>query len=126
MSLLHNDVFDNGLTTLQAADELWVLSGADEPVDYAAALALRCGIKTAPVIGTPVDGTVSGRRAIVSEITDGEMTVTTTGTRWCLVDTVEERLLTCRKLTETKPFVVGSTFALGPLSITIPDPLPEV
>lgn len=125
MSLIHNDVFDNGLTELQEADELWIFSGADEPADYAAALAVRCGIKDAPEIGTPVDGTVSGRKVVVSAFNDGAPTVQTTATRWGLVDTVGERLLTCRLLSGAKTVILGDNFVLGNLEIEFPDPASE-
>lgn len=126
MALIHDDVFDNGLTELQEADELWIFSGADEPIDYAAALAVRCGIKDAPEIGAPVDGTVSGRKAVVSAFNDGTPTVQTIATRWGLVDTVGERLLTCRLLSGPKALILGDDFMLGNLEIEIPDPAQEV
>jgi hypothetical protein len=126
MSLLSDYIIDGALERLQEADELWILSGADEPADYTAALAVRCGIKDAPVVGDPVDGTVSGRKVVVSAFNDGTPTVAAPATRWCLVDTVGERLLTCRLLSGPKALVLGDDFVLGNLEIEIPDPAAEV
>ncbi len=126
MAKIHDDVYDNGLSVLSAdADELWILSGADEPADYAAALAVRCGVKDAPEISEPEDGAVSGRSVIVSAFSDGEVTLTTTATRWSLVDTAGSRLLTVRELDGPKSVLSGDQFVLGDLEINIPAPLPE-
>lgn len=127
MAKIHDDVYDNGLSVLSAdADELWILSGADEPADYAAALAVRCGVKDAPEVSAPQDGATSGRRVIVSAFNDGETLVDEAiGTRWGLVDTAAEKLLTIRRLTTPKTLYVGISFGLSALSVTIPDPLPE-
>jgi hypothetical protein len=123
MSLIHDDVFDNGLQVLSAANELWIVSGASDPADYAAAVSVRVAIKTAPTISAPHDGSPGGRAVTVSAFSDGSVTATSAGaTRWMLVDTVGSRVLTCRKLVTEAPTFIGNTFALPALTVTIPDP----
>ncbi|HEY3494764.1 MAG TPA: hypothetical protein VGK73_08770 [Polyangiaceae bacterium] len=104
------------------AEELWIISGASDPADYAAALAAKLGEKLAPTLSAPQNGASNGRRTVVSAITDGEVTATGTATRWVLVKTSgTPALLTCQTLSSSQGVTDNNTFTLGALSVTIPD-----
>src|SRR5690606_26817839 len=96
---------------------------SQEPTTYTEANATYAlGEKESPNVGSPTDGVPSGRRVIVSAISDGDVTDTGTATHWALIDTSGERLLAANTLSASQAVTNGNTCTLGEFSITIPGP----
>ena len=72
MAELSNNVFDNGLSHIDAhyAENLHILS-ADPGLTWANIASYGLGSKAAPAISAPADRTGGGRQVTVSAITDG-------------------------------------------------------
>lgn len=85
-------------------------------------LDLTLGNKTTPTIGVPEDGASSGRRVIISAITDGTVTGTGTASHWALSDAGNTLLLAAQTLSAPQGVTSGNTFTLTQFDITIPDP----
>jgi hypothetical protein len=113
-------VLDNGVAALVAdTTHLYICSAA--PTTYTEATSTYAlGSKTGPTVTGPSNGSVNGRRAIVSAITDGVVASAGTASHFALVDSVNSRLLAAQALSATLAVDVG-TFTLTSISITIPD-----
>lgn len=126
MPYLNDIVMDQALSYIDVeCDRLDILSGL--PTQYSTGGAtgvvdLTLGNKAPPTIGTPVDGATSGRRVIISAITDGSVTGTGTASHWSLSDAAATTLLAAHTLTSPQAVTSGNTFTLTQFDITIPDP----
>jgi len=79
------------------------------------------GNKTPPTIGTPTDGDASGRKIVVSAISDGSVTASGTASHWALVSGTE--LLAAEELATPQVVTSGNVFTLAELDVTLPDPV---
>lgn len=122
MTLLHNDVFDSGLSVLDTlADRLDVCSSA--PTTYAEATSTySLGNKTSPTVSAPGDRAGGGRKVTVTAITDGTVTDTGTAAYYALVDVSETKLLAAGDLDSGVAVTSGNEFTLAEFDIGIPDP----
>lgn len=95
-----------------------------EPANYTEATSTyTLGNKTPPTIGTPVNGDTSGRKVVVSAITDGSVTGTGTASHWAVVKTsATTDLLAANSLSSSQAVTNGNTFTLTEFDITLPDP----
>jgi hypothetical protein len=104
---------------------LYILSGAPASwTNWSQVTANKIGSKASPTIGSPQDGASSGRRIVVSAITDGTVNPgggSTSGEMWALVDENDSVVLAAGDITNDQALVNGNTFTLGSFSITIPD-----
>jgi hypothetical protein len=104
---------------------LYILSGAPASwTPWAQVTALMIGYKAAPTIAAPSDGAVSGRRIVVSAITDGVVNPgggSTSGELWALVDATNFVVRASGDVTNDQVLVNGNTFTSTSFSITIPD-----
>lgn len=120
MAFIADDVFDNGLGRLNLnVDQLYICS--QEPTTLTeATTTYALGNKASPTVGTPVDGASSGRRVIVSAISDGSVTATGTASHWALVD-AGTLLYATGSLSSSQAVTNGNTFTLTQFDVTIPD-----
>ena len=121
MAFLNDDVLDDGLQVLTDATSKELHICSQEPTTRTEAVTTyTLGNKSAPTVGAPTDGDSSGRKVVVSAITDGSVTGTGTATHWALVDGT--RLLATQSLASSQAVTSGNTFTLAAIDITIPDP----
>lgn len=122
MATLNNRVFDNGLSVLDLeANKITITS--QEATTYAEGNATYAlGSSTSLSIAAPSDRTGGGREVVVTEITDGSVSVSGTATHYAILDTVNSRLLATGTLTASQAVSAGNTFTLGSFTIGIPDP----
>lgn len=121
MALIADYIFDLALAGLAGdVDRLDICS--QEPTTYAEATSTyTLGNKASPSVGSPADRTPSGRKVIVSAITDGTVTDTDTATHWALSDTGNSRLLATGELSSSQVVTSGNTFTLGAFDVGIAD-----
>ena len=116
-----NAVFDDGLNKLDTdANELVICSQV--PTTYTEAhTTYKLGAKASPTVGAPTDAT-SGRKVVVSAITDGSVSATGTATHFALTDTVNSLLLVTQALASSQGVTSGNTFTLTEFDVNFPDP----
>lgn len=113
---IYNQIYDNGLLAMSAANRLDICSA--EPTTYTQATStFSRGNKISPSIGSPAARSPGGRRVTVAAITDGTSTSTGAVTWVALTDTVNSRLLVTQALTASKDVANGSTFTLPAFDI---------
>jgi hypothetical protein len=120
MAVLHDDVLDNGLQVLTDATSKVLHICSAEPADFAGVAAVTLGNKTPPSVGAPEARAGSGRKVVVAEITDGEVTATALATHWAVVN--GSRLLAANTLTASQNVTDGNPFTLPAFDIGIPGP----
>jgi len=120
-AFLADNVFDKGLEYIDTyVDELHICSQV--PTTYAEAITTySLGSKASPTIGTPVDAT-SGRKVVVSAITDGAVDATNTATHFALVYTGGTELVVTQELASPQAVTDGNPFTTTEFEINIPDP----
>jgi len=117
---LHDDVLDDGVQAIDTnVTKLHITSQA--VTNFADAETYSLGYKTTPTIGVPEDGDASGRKVVISAITDGVVDGTGTASHWALVSA--DKLYACYTLTSSQGVTSGNTFSLTEFDITIPDPV---
>lgn len=123
MAFLSDLILDNGLSYLNVnGNRLDICS--QEPTTYAeATTTYTLGNKTGITIGTPEDRSPSGRKCVVSAITDGNTTGAGGVVCWAITDTANSDLLAWAPL--ESPYIVSSgiTFTLDSIDIGFPDAL---
>jgi hypothetical protein len=122
MGSLHDDVFDNGLNTIDTNAENLVILSADPGLTWANIAANLLGTKTGPAITAPGDRTGGGRKVTVSAITDGSVSASGTASHWALTDDSATKILASGALSATQAVTSGNTFTLTEIEIGIPDP----
>lgn len=122
MPLLANEVFDNGLSQLNVLTENLYINNAEPTTFTQASSTNKLGTKAAPTVGTPVDGDVDGRKAVVSAITDGTVDSSGTASHWSLTDNSASLLLAAGPLSASQAVTSGNTFSLDAINITFRDP----
>lgn len=122
MAFLSDNVLDQGVNYVDVNTErLHICSAA--PISYANVAAVTLGNKATPTVSAPQNGAVSGRRVIISAITDGIVTGTGTATHWAIVkDSATSELIAWQTLTASQGVTSGNTFTLDAISLEIPDP----
>lgn len=122
MAIVHDDVYDNGLSELTAdVSHLYICS--QEPADYTEASSTHAlGSKVGPTVGSPAAGTPDGREVEVSAITDGSVSGTGTATHYALVDSATSRLLIAEALDSSQAVTSGNPFTLTAFTVRIPAP----
>lgn len=122
MPALHNDVFDNGLSGLNANTENLYILSADPGLTWSNIATYGLGSKATPTVATPTDRGGGGREVIVSAITDGSVTGTGTASHYALTDDSATKILASGALSATQAVTSGNTFTLTQFAIGIPDP----
>jgi len=101
-------------------ENLYILSA--EPTEFADIATYKLGTKATPTISNPQAGDVSGRKLIVSAITDGVVDAAGDATWWCLADDSLSVLQVAQELTALVAIVTGSPFTLDALDCEFPNP----
>lgn len=127
MAFLNDRVLDNGLTVLDTEANRLDITHTEATTYTQATSTYTVGNKTSPTVSAPQDRSGGGREVVVSAITDGEVTATSTGTGddaqyWALTDTVNSRLLAAGPLAAAQLVTDGNVFTLTQFAIGIPDP----
>lgn len=122
MALLHNDVFDNGLSAIDDnAENLYICNAL--PTTFAeASSTYKIGTKATPTIAAPSDKAGGGREVVVAAISDGVVNSADDGTHYGITDDSESKLLAAGALAGTVALVTGTPFTLTEFAIGIPDP----
>jgi hypothetical protein len=121
MPHIDDDVFDNGLSQINSLADILHICSTDPGGTYATVTANSLGNKATPTVGSPTNGDVSGRKVVVSAITDGSVTGTGTASHWALCDVSATRVYASGALSSTQAVTSGNTFTLTAIDITIPD-----
>ncbi len=120
MTALHDDVFDNGLSAIDANTENLHILSADPGLTWGSLAIL--GSKATPAIAAPSDRGDGGREIVISAIADGSVTVTGTATHFALTDDSASKILASGPLASSQVVTSGNSFTLTELSVGIPDP----
>ena len=104
------------------SESLYICSA--QPTSYAeASSTYKLGTKATPTITGPGAGDVSGRKIILSAITDGAVSGTNTATWLALCkDSATAELLAAQELSAPQGVTSGNTFTLTAADIELPDP----
>lgn len=121
MAWLANEVLDAALSYIDNNTEnLYICS--QEPTTFAGASSTyKLGTKATPAIVAPADDT-SGRKIVVSAISDGTVNTTGTATHFALTDDSASLLLATGSLSASQVVTGGNTFELTAITVGIPDP----
>ena len=121
MAFVSDNVLDNGLSYITTnAGRLDICSQA--PTSYTEATSTyTLGNKVSPTVGSPTNGDASGRKVVITAITDGSVTGTNTATHWALTKTTATTELLAWGTISSQAVTSGNTFTLTELDITIPD-----
>jgi hypothetical protein len=122
MAALHDDVFDNGLSTIDDSTENLYLLSADPGITWADIATYTLGSKATPSIAIPSDRDGGGREVIVSAITDGSVTATGTATHFALTDDSASKVLVSGAISAAQVVTSGNVFTLTEFTVGIPDP----
>jgi len=122
VAFLHDDVLDDGLQALtDNGQDLHICT--QQPTTYTEAVTTyTIADKNGITVGSPTNGDASGRKVVVSAITDGDVTGTDTGTHYAIVDVSNTKLLATEALSASQGLTSGNTFTLTAIDITIPHP----
>jgi len=122
MPYIDDLVLDAALDFIDASVEnLYICS--QEPVSYAEAqTTYKLGTKSAPGITAPEDGDVTGRKVVITAITDGVVDATGNADSWALCDNSESLLLAAGPLDSPQDVTAANTFTLEAFDIEFPEP----
>ena len=121
-TFMSDNVLDSGVTYIDTNTEILHICNA-LPLTYANIATYTVGNKATPTVGVPEDG-ATGRKVVVSAITDGSVTADDTATHWCLAkDSATAELICAATLSAPQVVSNGNTFTLDAIDITIPDPV---
>ena len=113
MAYLNPLVLDSGLATIVGSSRRLDICSA-EPDTYAEATStMTVGNKTGLTIGAAADGSPSGRKVTIPQVTSGaagSVTGTATATHWALSDPGNSRLLAAGALSASQAVTSGNTF----------------
>lgn len=117
---LHSDVYDNGLSVLDTATSTLHICSTQPTTLAEATTTYKLGSKTSLSIGAPQAHT-TGRKVVVSAISDGSVSATGTAAFFGIVDGT--RLLAAGLLAAPQSVTSGNTFSLAAFDIAIPAPV---
>ena len=120
MAYLSDSILDAALQyIIDNCDALYICSTL--PSTYAEATSTYAlGSKSSPSLAAITNGT-SGRKTVLSAITDGSVSATGSAGFYALVDTVGTELLLAQSFTVAQNVTSGNQFTTDALNIQIPD-----
>lgn len=118
---LDNDIYDNGLNTLTNATKTLHIT-SQQVTTFANVATYTLGNKVSPSVGAPADHT-TGRKVTAAAITGGSVTGTGTASHYCIVDTVNSKVLASQVLGSSQSVTSGNTFSLASFDIALPAPI---
>jgi hypothetical protein len=121
MAFLADSILDGGVQYLATnGDRVYICD--TEPTTFTEATSTYAiGNKTTITIGSPTNGTTSGRKVVMSAITGGSITATDTATHFAIVDFGSSALLVVAELAAPVAVTSGNTFSLTAVEVEIPD-----
>ncbi len=122
MAALHNDVFDDGLNSIDQNTENLYLLSADPGLIWGNVSTYNLGSKSDPIIAAPSDRTGGGREIVISAVSDGSVTGTGTATHFALTDDSATKVLVSGTIEATQVVTAGNVFTLTEFAVGIPDP----
>lgn len=117
-SILHSDVYDNGLSVLAAATVLHICSS--QPTSFAQVATYSLGSKASPSVGAITTRGDGGRQRVIAAFTDGVVSASGTAAYFALVDGT--RILATNDLATARAMVAGDAFSLEAITIGLPAP----
>ena len=118
---LHNDTYDAALNVIVNATKTLHIT-SQQVSTFANVATYTLGNKAAPSVGAPADHT-TGRKVTVAAITGGSVTGTGTASHYCIVDTVNSKVLASQVLGSSQSVTSGNTFSLASFDIAFPAPI---
>ena len=127
MTMLHDDIYDNGLGQLETIVENFYLCNADPELTWANIASYAVGSKAAPTISAPQDRAGGdGREVVVSAILDGTASASDMATHFALTDDSETKVLVSGPVETNINLTNGFSFTTSEFAIGIPGPVMEV
>jgi hypothetical protein len=124
MTMLHDDVYDNGLAPLETIIENLYLCNADPELTWANIASYAIGSKASPTISAPQDRDGGdGREVVVDAIVDGTASATDTATHFALTDDSETKILVSGPTDSDINLTDGFSFTTSEFAIGIPGPV---
>jgi hypothetical protein len=120
-AFLADSVLDNGLQYLTTNGDRCYICDTVPTTFTEATSTYAIGNKTGITIGSPTNGTTSGRKVVMSAITGGSITATDTATHFAIVDFGSSELLVVEELAAPVAVTSGNTFSLTAVEVEIPD-----
>lgn len=121
--ILHDDIFDTGLSQLTTVVENLYICSSQPTTFVEATTTYNLGTKASPTITGPTDGGAGGGRKVdVGAISDGVVNTAGNAGWVALCDNSESKLLVSANLASTLDIATGSPFTLTAFAIQIPDP----
>jgi len=121
MSILHNDVYDNGLNEIVNNTNVLHLLNDNPGITFANIATMTLGNKASPTINTP-EAHITGRKITIEAAYNCIATATGTATHYALVDTTGSRILASGYLDAPVSLTSGTYFATSAMYIAIPAP----
>jgi len=121
--IIHDDIFDTGLSQLTTVVENLYICDTQPTTFAEASSTYKLGTKASPTITGPTDGGAGGGRQVtVSAISDGVVDSAGTAAWFALTDDSLSKLLVSGNLASSLAIATGSPFTLTAFNIQIPDP----
>ncbi len=122
MGYIDDGLQDDGLADLDTLTENLYITSQEAATYAEAQTTYKLGTKATPTVSVPEDGDVSGRKVVITAITDGVVDATGDATHWALTDNSASRLLAAGALAGTVGVTATNTFTLTEFDIEFPDP----
>jgi len=117
-------VFDNGLSTITSNATRLDICSTDPGTTYATVTGNTLGNKTSITVGSPADAaTGTGRRVVVSAITDGTVTGNGTASHWAITNATDTVYASGTITGGGQTVTSGNTFTLDAIDVIIRDPV---
>jgi len=116
---INDEAFDQGLDYIIAQNDCRIDITSQVATNYSEATTEdthSVGFKAGLTVGATEAADVDGRKVVVPEITNGEVTVTDTATHWALTDGAAI-LLATGELTSSQAVTDGNSFSLDAIDI---------
>lgn len=112
-TFFHNDVYDLGLVQLTNNGNRFDIC-ATQPTTYTEATSTySLGYKTSISIGSPQNRSGGGRRVVLAQFSNGQVTAAGLAAYWAITDTVNSKLLAAGALQQSQEVYEGNTFNLA-------------
>lgn len=119
---IHTDAHDAALNVIKNNTENLYICSAQPTTFAEASSTYKLGTKASPTIGSPEAGDVSGRKIVVSAISDGAVSATGEATWVALTDDSASKLLAAQALNASQQVTASNEFTLTAFDIEWPNP----
>lgn len=124
MTMLHDDVYDNGLAPLATIIENLYLCNADPELTWANIASYAIGVKATPTISAPqARAGGDGREVVVSAINDGSATASDMATHFAMTDDSETKILVSGPVTTNINLTASTPFTTTEFAVGMPSPV---